>query len=411
MAVANTLISANQFNLIRNKVDTVLGTGGGANIASASLGYGQPIASVAIPQGKLVTEVDYDLLRFDILNTRIHQVGTAGVSLVDINQHDLIAASPIGTYDTLVTTSRTDAERFKVGAGQFVTDAGVTTFREWSNDTNPKTWKVEINTILRATFANANQARWFFNSGGELRVDSTRANPTNRSANTAQSTSWSTLLNPPNGVGTQAFGGIYPAIASGGVTRTAQTGFNFYNLTNSFVQFYRRNNTSPYTSNSYILEARCDVANNSAGTARWVEVKVRFVDSYVDPPGINPENFPPEDNVDGIFTVAMSEKRADSTVFQPIMATTTNQSNSAAPNTLRVPTSGVPYIRPGMKVFGTNIGQNRFVSSSSVSGTNTIITLNNNTQGIVASGTNITLQNVFSINRPSYSISQDLAGS
>jgi len=407
MPVANTLISANEFNIVRNKVNTVLGTGGGTGVAQASRGYGQPLNSSGLAANQLVSQRDYDLLRFDIVNARVHQIGT-GVSLIDVNEHQLISVSAINPYDTTITTADTDAERFKVASGQFLTDSGTSTAREWSANTSPTTWRTEINAIVRMTFANANQARWFFNTGGEIRINSTRSNPASRSADTAQSTSWTTLLNL---VGTEAFGGIYPAISSGGVTRTAQNGFNFYNLTNSFVQFYRRDNTTPYTSNRYILEARTDVANNNNGTATWLEIRIRFVDAYVDPPGANPGAHPPEDNVDGIFTIAVTEKRADSSDFQPVMATTTTQDNSAARSTLRVPTSGVPFIRNGMLVSGSNVGAGKTVASTLLSGSDTIITLNANTDGIVSANTGIILQNRFSVFRPTYSISQTLVGS
>jgi hypothetical protein len=406
MPVANTLISANEFNIVRNKVNTVLGTGGGTGVAQASRGYGQPLNSFGLSTNQLVSQRDYDLLRFDIVNARVHQIGT-GVSLVDVNEHQLISVSAINPYDTTITTADGDAERFKVAAGQFLTDSGTSTAREWSANTSPTTWRVEINAIIRMTFASTDQARWFFNTGGEIRINSTRSNPVSRSADTAQSTSWTTLLNL---VGTEAFGGIYPAVSSGGVTRTAQNGFNFYNLTNTFSQFYRRDNTTPYTSNRYILEARTDVANTN-GTATWLEIRIRFVDAYVDPPGANPGAHPPSDNVDGIFTITVSEKRADSSDFQPIMATTTTQDNSAARNTLRVPTTGVPFIRNGMLVSGSNVGVGKTVASTSTSGSDTIITLNENTTDIVAASTNISLQNRFRVSRPIYSISQTLTGS
>jgi hypothetical protein len=38
---------------------------------------------------------------------------------------------------------------------------------------------------------------------------------------------------------------------------------------------------------------------------------VRFIDGYTDPPGGFAGQFPPEDGVDGTFTVTVTEKRAE----------------------------------------------------------------------------------------------------
>ena len=64
-----------------------------------------------------------------------------------------------------------------------------------------------------------------------------------------------------------------------------------------------------------MLEASCNVANNSSGTANIVYLRIRFIDGYVDPDATAgmPETLnPPDDGVDGTFTVSVTEKRADS---------------------------------------------------------------------------------------------------
>ena len=98
--------------------------------------------------------------------------------------------------------------------------------------------------------------------------------------------------------GLREFGGAAPAR-------------NFYNLTTAFQEYYSASSSSPYGSNRYVLEASCNVANNSSGTANIVYLRIRFVDGYIDP-GDHPEDNPrTDDGVDGTFTVTVREKRAE----------------------------------------------------------------------------------------------------
>jgi hypothetical protein len=409
MTIVNKLIQTVDYNNIRTTVSDIVGVG------SASKGYGQNVNSRSLSNHELVSQFDWDLLRFDILNARIHQVGSA--SLVEINENELIASTTASPYSTTATTADSATERFKVAAGEFQTDLNrVSTNREYGAGTTPDTWISEISAIFRVSFNSASDARYFFNSGGEIRITSSRVNPpSGRSHDESQSTSWTTLL---NAAGIQAFGGLYPAISSGGVTRPAQTGANYYALTTAWTQFYTRNNTTPYQANAYILEARVGVANNTTGTATYIEFRVRFDDDYVDPPsGQGPLGFPrevgPEDEVDGLFTITLDEKRASSTNFNPITSVLTSASNEFARNTITIPTASVPYVTNGMRVTsaGGEVGTGKTIQSSTLSGDNTVFVLNGNTSSIVPSGTSVTFQNIFSVAAPSYSVIQTLQGS
>jgi hypothetical protein len=81
-------------------------------------------------------------------------------------------------------------------------------------------------------------------------------------------------------------------------------GTNFYKLTNSYQNFYSLTSSAPYSANSYHLDAKCDVADNSAGTATTVFIRIRFVDNYTN------SIYPSSDVIDGTLTVTVTEKRA-----------------------------------------------------------------------------------------------------
>lgn len=289
-ASQNNVISVADYNAIRSIAASVMGTGSG------SRGYGQTINSIAKSQNQLVSQTDWDNLRFDLLNARIHQNGIG--TLTEINENQTISASGINLFESLRTTI--DTNRFLVAEGQYLTEganpngSNLTVSRTYSGTS----WKNEISTILTVTFADANRARYFFNSGGTIRIESTRSPGI---LTTNQNIAWNNLIRDFAGI--REFGGAAPAR-------------NFYNLTNSFQEYYSASSSSPYANNKYVLEASCNVTNNSSGTANIVYIRVRFIDGYVDPDAIagRPETLnPPTDGVDGTFTVSVTEKRAAST--------------------------------------------------------------------------------------------------
>jgi hypothetical protein len=292
MASENNLISVSDYNAIRSIASSIMGVGSG------SRGYGQTVNSISKSQNQLVSQQDWDLLRLDLLNARIHQNGFQ--ALQEINENDSISAGTVNLYETYRTTI--DNDRFNVANGRFLTEGALPNgddlivSRTYSGG---QEWKDEISCTLTVTFTNANRARFFFNSGGTIRIKSTRAPITNGRTDT-QNTSWTTLLNT---VAMREFGGQIP-----GNSR------NFYNLTNSFQEFYSRASDT-YSLNKYILEARCNVPDNSSGTANIVFIRIRFVDGYIDPDtaaGIPATTNPPAEGVEGTFGIEVGEKRANS---------------------------------------------------------------------------------------------------
>jgi hypothetical protein len=282
-ASVNNRISVADYNAIRNIAASVMGVG------SASRGYGQPLNSIAKSENQLVSQTDWDNVRFDLLNARIHQNGSG--ALTEFNENQTISAAGINLYESLRTTI--DNDRFLVADGQFLTVNPVATVSRVYSGT---VWKNEISTILTVTFTDANRARYFFNSGGTIGIESARIDG---SRPDSQNIAWRNLIRDNGGL--REFGGNSPAR-------------NFYNLTSAFQEYYSASSSSPYGSNRYVLEAACNVANNSSGTANIVYLRVRFIDGYRDPDALagQPELLnPPNDGVDGTFTVTAREKRAE----------------------------------------------------------------------------------------------------
>lgn len=285
-------ITAAGLKAIQDKAEVLLGPGFGTN------GYGQTVLSREYTAGvDVIRKSHWDAIRYDIINLRTHQDGVPPL-VTSVNRGDLIsygAGSPNTDYDTLLEIAA--ANKFKIGPGQFVVTSRGTR-------THTTGWKNYAYCVITLTFADSNRARYFFNSGGKIRVSTSRTG----GSSTSQNTSWTNIL---AAAATQEFGVLNGAV-------------NFYTLTNSFQTYYRTSGSTPYSTNSYRLEARTPaVANNSSGTASVVEIRVYLEDLYVDQtPQTVPQTgytppaslFPPYDNVDGTITVAVDEVRAAGTM-------------------------------------------------------------------------------------------------
>jgi hypothetical protein len=311
----NDIITQAEYNNIRNKVISVVGTGAG------TVGYGQPLRSSAVSEGNRVSINEWANLRFDIINAWVHQVGSAP-STVAVAVGNTIRFSavdaPVTTYDALADNLITN--RFSLGAGQSAVAVPESSprSRTWSG-TGGDIWNSSISCTIDVQWPSANAARFFFNSGGQIRITSSRAG----GSGTTQNTQWTSIL---SSAGTQSFGGNNP-----GTGTSPMNGQNWYRLTNAFQTYYTLSGSSPYGSNSYNLQARVtDTADNSGGAAANSQFRVLLIDNYVDPgivPGsvafpegtpvgsgtagggvqtATPADYLPDDSVDGTFSIAVS---------------------------------------------------------------------------------------------------------
>ena len=267
------------FNTLRNKIIEVIGNGAG------TYGYGQAIQSSQVFQGNIITKTQWDGLRFDLVNILIHQTGVTP-TLIEVARGSVIgedAGDPLQAYDRAIDAARSN--RFLLAAGQ-------STITAVSTKTYTSTWSSSASMTVQLTFGSADNARFFFNSGGKIRLTSTRTG----GSSTAQNNAWSNIL------------------ASAGVVEFGADSetLDFYTLTNSYQTRFQSFLSTPYSANNYKIESLCNVANNSTGTATSITFRIVWSDTYVDAfPGI-----PPEDIVDGTLSLSIEEIKA-SGLLQP----------------------------------------------------------------------------------------------
>jgi hypothetical protein len=271
-------ITAAGFVTIQNNAESLLGTGAG------SRGYNQTVVSSDVFSGNNITQAQWNLLKTDIINILYHQNGELP-SIVTVNSGDVIrygAGHPNSNYETLLETATIN--RFRVAANQSVVSSK-------GSATYTSAWSSSAQFTLTVTFATADQGRYFFNSGGKIRLTTGVSGGTA----TAQYNAW---LNFLSSVGIRSFGAdTDPTV-------------NYYTLTNSFQTYYVDALSTPYSANNYRLEARTNVADNSAGTATVLILRVSLTDGYVDPGPTGPG-----DQIDGTLTILVEELKAAGTLI------------------------------------------------------------------------------------------------
>lgn len=277
----NDLIRVPDYNNIRNVIVAVMSTG------SATQGYGQPILSTSVAEGNLVSKSQWDGLRWDIVNALVHQTGSLP-TIIEPAPGDLLrydANQPNFQYLTLANLANTN--RFDIAASQYATEAG-------TSRSNSVSFSSSVSSTVTVNFSTADQARYFFNSGGKIRFNSAFSD----SLGTSQSGAWTTLL---SSIGTVSFGGNSPSV-------------NFYNLTSSDQTFYSQGTSGTYSMNRWTLQARCNVSNNSSGTATQITFTSIWQDIYTDP-----GDPPPGDAVAGTMSLTVTQLRAVGALYPDLI--------------------------------------------------------------------------------------------
>ncbi len=293
----NAKIRAVDYNLIRNQVNLVLGTGTG------NTGYGQTslVTSSTVSESNRVSISEWNKLKADITTCWNHLYNTNPASITEAVVNQTVRSnstnSPYSQYQTFANDITNN--RFTTPPNNIVTAKGSGS-QAWPGIFG-QYWKSSLQCVVTVSWPTANDARYFFNSGGEIRFSSSRTGgTTSGGAGTiaAQNTEWSNFLT--NTVQTRAFGGNKPVTGTGSLTGT-----NFYRLANTYTNpWYTATAGGAYSLSTFKIWARAvDIANNSSGGATTIEFLVEWIDDHVGVSG-------GPDGVDGTLTLSVSELKA-----------------------------------------------------------------------------------------------------
>lgn len=207
-------ITASVYNSIRSRVSRILGTSGTGN-----RGYGIPLESTTKVDNDLIRAADMEALYNDLVKARQHQVGipltwttaTDGLDAPDTGELIGVYASDVGPDEgdtSADATTDTDEgfldfenaaadienDRLLVGAGQTEITTPISVRR-----TTP--WNGELTFGFSLTWTNAEERRFWFNSGGYITIASRLSGGTSIAGdetNTPPATKdeiWQTMLN------------------------------------------------------------------------------------------------------------------------------------------------------------------------------------------------------------------------
>jgi len=326
-------ITASQYNGLQSRIDQVLGNG------STDFGYGQALASsqVSAPSspgagdGDSVTALQMQNLHDDMTKVFTHQTGNP-ITIKDIVQGDIIGADETGTdltfdpsdgsytfdnaditggfNDYLSLMDTLELNRFNIAVGQ-------SDVADLDTDDRTTSWNGNIDLEFSITFTDTNARRHFFNSGGQIRVDTIlEYGLVFGGGASAKDTDWKAMLENPG----QIQLGINYTTITGSSTGVTLATFGNDGLTGTYQTIFEKGgNDAEYAENRYKIQARVN-----SGNAAILEFKVLLEDNDV---GDRPDPSPPppygalvDESVTGEITTTISARRSDVQVVLPYPA-------------------------------------------------------------------------------------------
>jgi hypothetical protein len=298
MAVGE-IISAARYNAMQSKIGNVLGVGSG------QFGYGQlPLASSQVSSTNTVNANHMQQLKTDLIKAYVHQTGN-DPGLPNVVTDEDITDVVYANYETIsnyIFNNKNDIfEPTQASVEAKLTNQRTTS---WGGNSQPQS----VYHRFRVTFADDNQARYFFNAGGEVRF---AASLTGGSG--AKYLEWTGML---TAMGTVKFN--YNTTTGG--SGTSPNNIGYFELTNTDAIIWIKSGSGVYSENDVIIYAR----KVSAGV---IEFTVEFNDGATGSAG---GGFGPvDDPVTGTLTSTITQLRptgAYVSVNSPVYQTTTNLS-------------------------------------------------------------------------------------
>jgi hypothetical protein len=351
-ATVNSLITASTYNAIRSDVNRILGTGDGGE-----KGYGVALTSSSKVDNDIMYAADMEKLYNDIVVARTHQVGSPiywtnaadGLDAPEAGDIVGVAATSIGPGGTSYSaTAGTDEgyldfenavldivnDRYLVGPGQ-----GSLSTIETSVRSSP--WNTGINHSFTLTWANADERRYWFNTGGYILISANltggTSDPNSNIENTPPGTKdeiWQSMLNTMGSykfsvLNPEVIGGTNPGTipatgtyASGLYTnRSTVTDWSATSNDNRVILF-QKEGSGVYSENLYRIVAWQTAANS-------LRFDIQFYDNDTGDDrsgdaGFPGEGVPVDENVTGKITSTIQARTSTGVIVKDLPTVTRN---------------------------------------------------------------------------------------
>lgn len=230
------LIGEAEYTAIRSNMLTVMGTPTGTGTGAA--GYLQTTTAPSVAPGDKITAAQWNALRADIITAYTHQTGSAP-TLTTVDTDTGITKV---IHDALETTMST------VTTNRFVLGTGQSSLSTASNKTKTNWNGTQIHDV-QFTWASANEANAFFNSGGTIKVVSSLA----YTGTEAKTLDWKTMITDSANVSVNYVSAYKDG---GGTLGSISNNDGYYDLTTTEVELFTKGGATPYSENRYRILAR-----------------------------------------------------------------------------------------------------------------------------------------------------------
>jgi hypothetical protein len=284
------IITAARYNSLQATVENIMGNGAG------QFGYGQTLASSQVAADTVIDSGHMSTLYTDLINARVHQVGSVPNSVATVSAGDVIEedATDTGTargilqYEDLASTVETDkALIYTADTSQSTITANKT------NSSSTNAWAGVRDHIVTVTFATADARRHFFNAGGEIRFTA----DLDPAASNGKNNDWNSLL---ANMGTVTFkSNNCPSLGS-----SPGTSFNIgnFDMTATDQLVFQKDGTGVYAENDYNIKAK--ELNSTT-----IQFTIQFRDDDVGDDTNNDGAFNPQDeSVTGTLQSVVGER-------------------------------------------------------------------------------------------------------
>lgn len=300
-------------------VNNIWGTGSGDR------GYGQTTTVSAVSAGSNVTATQWSTLLSRITTIGSHQ-GTSLTAMTSPSAGDEIAI--IGAISSNITSLHTNRLS---AAGNGATAS--------TNLDSTGNWSVSNIQEVTVTFDSADEARYYFNAGGNIQIDPQILSYTDD----AKARSWNALSQMTGNLvfdaqGSSRSGGADSITVTETHTSsevTLATTIGYYDLTTSYQTLLQRDLTtsgSPYISggaNNIKIEAKSNGAQGSnSDTGTVITFKISCLDASTDQTYDKAE-YDPVDIMDGTFRVVLSNVPPSTTYLTATWGSTARAQLSA----------------------------------------------------------------------------------
>ena len=238
------IVTAARYNNLQAKIANVLGNGSG------QFGYGQTLVSSQVAAETLIDSQHMSDLYTDMINARVHQVGSIPNSIATVSAGQVIEedSSDTGTgrgiiqYEDLADTIEANKDLI------YTADTSQSTITANKTSSSRTTaWAGVVDHVVTVTFASADARRHFFNAGGEIRFTA----DLDPAASNGKNNDWNNLL---AAMGTVKFKSNN-CTSDGSAPGTSFDIGNF-ELTDSYQLVFQKDGTGVYAENDYNISAK-----------------------------------------------------------------------------------------------------------------------------------------------------------